>query len=81
MPVLRMPKIAGQTPSIHGEAMPRFKHQPLTVAMQHVEWILERMLIAYLGWEIEKSRITPLFLSQNLTAHAEQHSARRLISE
>jgi hypothetical protein len=44
---------------VHGESLSRNQCNTLINAKQHLEWILERIILAIIGWSVEKSRVSP----------------------
>lgn len=65
---------------VHGDEFADYKFGALIVATQHLQWILERLLLAYFEWDLSKSYVNKGFLSRNLIAHQEQETNRKLIS-
>jgi hypothetical protein len=65
---------------VHGEAFPSYKIEALGVATEHVQWTLERLILGYFGWSINKSNVSRGYLSSVLTAHKEMETERKIIS-
>ncbi len=65
---------------VHGDEFADYKFSALFVATQHLQWTLERLLLAYFEWDLSKSYVNKDFLSRNLIAHQEQENNRKLIS-
>ena len=42
----------------HGESLPLEAHSALSVAKEHLEWTLERLLLAILGWPVDRSEVS-----------------------
>jgi hypothetical protein len=62
---------------IHGEGY-RLEHfRGLLIAKQYLHWTLERMLLAILGWPLEKSYVSPEILDTVFEPHNEWRSARQ----
>lgn len=47
---------------IHGETFGRSQHEALSVAKDHLQWTVERSLLAVLGWPFERSKVSQAFL-------------------
>jgi len=43
---------------VHGEPLSRIQRNTLINAKQHLEWILERIILEILGWSVNKSRVS-----------------------
>lgn len=41
---------------VHGRLLPHSGFDPLIAAKEHLRWVLERCVLALLGWEVAKSR-------------------------
>jgi hypothetical protein len=65
---------------VHGEPLPNFKASALDTAIRHVQWTLERMILAYFGWEISESNVCGVALSQFYRAHRNVENPRRIMS-
>lgn len=66
---------------VHGDVLGSQKLIALDVATAHVQWTLERMLLAYLGWNPDKSTVSRRYLSSLDKAHREKDKYREIISE
>lgn len=53
---------------IHGEHFKRSQLDALAVARDHLQWVVERSVLAVLGWSCDRSKISPGFL-QNFTSY------------
>lgn len=53
----------------HGEDMGMGETEALSYASENLRWILERVLIAILGWPIQESKVRSDFLRGYLVAH------------
>jgi hypothetical protein len=54
---------------VHGKVFTaRGDFQPLSIAAENLQWLLERVLLATLGWEIDRSEVSRKNLSK-YTAH------------
>lgn len=47
---------------VHGEHFNKNQTVGLLYAREHLRWIIERMILAVLGWSIEKSNVNPTYL-------------------
>jgi hypothetical protein len=65
---------------VHGEVFPSFKMGALMVATEHLRWTLERMILGYFGWSVEKSNVSPSYLSPFMTAYKAMETERKIIS-
>jgi hypothetical protein len=54
---------------VHGDYLTPAQEPALMYAQQHLRWTLERVLLAILGWPVDRSRAGRKFLSTNLLAH------------
>jgi hypothetical protein len=61
----------------HGEYFPY--HLGLDIAGDHLQWTLERLLLATLGWPVEKSRVRPESLGF-LVAYASWQEERKALT-
>ena len=48
---------------VHGENFGTDHYEALTFAELHLRWTVERMILAVLNWDVEKSHVSPPFLS------------------
>jgi len=53
---------------IHGDPFPHDIYEALFVANEHLKYILERVLVRVLGWDVAKTKVTPAFLEMYCTA-------------
>ncbi len=60
---------------VHGERLLEAVSSHALIAAEHLRWVLEAMLIAVLGWPLEKAAIRPDRLS-NETAMSEWRAAK-----
>jgi hypothetical protein len=56
---------------VHGGAFTRQQSRALIGAGQHMRWVVERALLAVLGWPLDRSLLKPSYLSAKMTAIAE----------
>jgi hypothetical protein len=66
---------------IHGESFPKEAFSALVVAKEHLEWTLERLLLAILEWPVENSEVSPSFLQRNATGMTMLLDARTKLKE
>ncbi len=53
---------------IHGEHFERSQLTAISVAKDHLRWVVERSVLAVLGWRIDRSKVNPSFL-QNFASY------------
>lgn len=53
---------------IHGDPFPLDIYGALIVAKEHLKYVLERVLVSVLGWDVSKTKVTPAFLERYCTA-------------
>lgn len=66
---------------VHGEVFPSYKMRALSIATQHLQWTLERLILGYFGWSVENSNVGTEYLSPFLAAHKAMGTERKVISE
>jgi hypothetical protein len=52
---------------IHGDPFPNEVYEAVFVGNEHLKYILERVLVRVLGWDIAKTKVTPTFLERYST--------------
>lgn len=65
---------------IHGDTFNRLQKRALIAATEHLRWIVERSLLAVLGWPIEDSKVREGFLSRNMIMHREWQEDRKILT-
>ena len=65
---------------VHGDIIYPYQYRALNGSMLHLQWTLERMLLAYLGWDISKSNVCKAYLSPYNEAYKNLDADRKLIS-
>lgn len=66
---------------VHGEDLGDHKVSALATATEHLQWALERMLLAVLGWDYRRSMAGPSYLSSSdIVGYMEWTTDRRIIS-
>lgn len=53
---------------IHGDPFPHEIYEALFVANEHLKYILERVLVRVLGWDVVNTKVTPAFLAMYCAA-------------
>jgi hypothetical protein len=48
---------------VHGDHFSHEQHRALIFAQVHLRWTVERMILAVLGWDVEKSTVSSWFLA------------------
>lgn len=61
---------------IHGDPFPHDLFKALTVAKEHLTYILERVILKVLGWDIGKTKINPHYLQMHFCAIKDLPSAQ-----
>lgn len=59
---------------VHGRLLPRSGYDPLIVAKEHLRWVLERCVLALVGWDFAKSRACDPQLRQSTFTGWERES-------
>ncbi len=49
---------------VHGRLLPHAAADALIAARDYLRWTLERCILAVLQWDLEKSRVSPIYLSR-----------------
>jgi hypothetical protein len=53
---------------VHGDYFPHRFVDALSIANEHLQYLLERFILATLKWDVAKSHVNPRFLKSHLTA-------------
>lgn len=61
---------------VHGSTFDRRQFNALAVAGDHLQWLLERMLLRVLGWPIDRSNVSGARLVKIRAAYAELRDAQ-----
>lgn len=64
----------------HGKVIPFEKSSALMGAREHLKWTLERLVLGFLGWPIEKSNVSEDFLSKNMACYCSLKEDRAVLS-
>jgi hypothetical protein len=65
---------------VHGRVIPFEKSSALIGAREHLKWILERLILGFLGWPIERSNVSKDFLSKNMACYCSLNEDRSVFS-
>lgn len=65
---------------IHGDPFPHDLIAALSIAWEHMEYVLQRAILAVLGWDVKKTKINPAYLRANLCAIKELPAAKETLS-
>jgi hypothetical protein len=66
---------------IHGDPFPLDIFGTLIVANEHLKYVLERILVRVLGWDVAKTKIAPEFLEMYCTAIRDLHQHQESLQE
>ena len=55
----------------HGRVIAPEKASAIIGAGGHLRWTLERLILGFLGWPVEKSNVSKNFLSQNMACYCD----------
>jgi hypothetical protein len=66
---------------VHGEVFRIQDRVALRTARQHLEWVVDRMILAVLNWPADKSRVSKGYLSRVFTAHSSWETDRHDLSQ
>jgi hypothetical protein len=64
----------------HGDVLGAHRHHALGVAMEHLRWTVERLLLGYFDWDISKSNVREQSL-KSYPAHEDWKIYRRQMSD
>lgn len=65
---------------VHGEHFSPTQMVPLIVADQHLRWVVERMILRFLGWPIVRSKVNGDFLARNMRSYQGWDEHRKALS-
>ena len=66
---------------VHGEHFtPQHRHA-LVAAREHLQWIVERLILAVLGWNIEKSNVRTSYLAQRMYIYQDWEADLKILSD
>jgi hypothetical protein len=64
---------------VHGEYFNSAQRHSISAALSHLQWTVERFLLAILGWKISQSNVDPSYLSRTMNDHKNWESDRRIL--
>jgi hypothetical protein len=65
---------------VHGEVFDSRHYTALGTAMTHLLWIVERVILAMLGWDVTRSTVSPEYLGRVMSAYREWKMHRSAFS-
>jgi len=65
---------------IHGETFNSLQLEALTIAKEHLQWIVERLILAVLGWPISRSYINQDYLSHYMACYKDWEKYQKTLS-
>ncbi|WP_353929004.1 hypothetical protein WJM97_11760 [Okeanomitos corallinicola TIOX110] len=66
---------------VHGDTFNKSQLYSLSVALQHLNWIVERAILSVFGWPISESRVSKEFLANNMNLYQNWESERQLLAK
>jgi len=66
---------------IHGDPFPQHLIGALSVACEHLEYTLQRVIVGVLSWDVKKTKLNPTYLRVNLCAIKELPAAQVQLSK
>ena len=66
---------------VHGEHFASTKRHSIVAAKSHLQWIVERLLLKIVGWDISKSNISSEYLERVMNDYKDWKSDQNLLSE
>jgi hypothetical protein len=66
---------------IHGDPFSHEMMNPLIIANEHLKYVLERVLLQVLQWDIQETKINPAYLQMNTLVIKDMLSERAKLSE
>ncbi len=66
---------------IHGDPLPNSLFGPLIVAKEHLNYVLERIIVRILNWDIEETKIKPSYLKSRMTVIKDMISEQEKLSD
>lgn len=64
----------------HGDTFDLLQLGALTIAKEHLQWIVERLILAVLGWPISRSYINKDYLSQYMACYKDWEKDQEILS-
>jgi hypothetical protein len=65
---------------VHGEHFDSARRHLIVAAKSHLQWIVERLLLKILGWDISKSNVSSDYLARTITDYKDWKSNQKLLS-
>lgn len=66
---------------IHGDPLPHDMFETLIVAIEHLKYVLERILLRILNWDIEKTKIKSAYLKSHMAVMKDMVSEQKKLSK
>lgn len=66
---------------IHGDTFNQRKQRALMTAGEHLRWVVERSILSVLGWPYSKSKVSQMFIVNNMAMYEEWREDRRRLTE
>ncbi len=66
---------------VHGEHFDSTRRHSIVAAESHLQWIVERLLLKILGWDISKSKVSAEYLERVMHDYKDWKSDQKLLSE
>ncbi len=66
---------------VHGEHFNPAQIHALMAAHEHLRWIVERLILAILGWDVAKSSVNTNYLAQRMFIYQDWQADQRLLSD
>ncbi|HEX8145563.1 MAG TPA: hypothetical protein VF591_00050 [Pyrinomonadaceae bacterium] len=66
---------------VHGEHLTHQHRHALVAAGEHLRWIVERLILAVLGWDIEKSNVSTSYLAERTYIYQDWEADLKILSD
>jgi len=66
---------------IHGDTFSQRQQRALMSAKEHLRWVVERATLSVLGWPYSESKVSQMFLENNMKMYKEWSEDRRILTE
>ncbi|WP_304902989.1 hypothetical protein [Methylicorpusculum sp.] len=84
-PIFGKNKLAGlsdiRNKFIHGDPLGHEMYDPIILAHQHLKYVLERVLIRVLQWNVDETKVSPTYLSTNMIRFEDMLADQRKLSD